>query len=145
VDEAPPVAITLPAIADAALVVQAVRDGIKLLIGLRWIDHPGQPVACARSFATAWSGGFFTEMEVYAAIRALANARVIVRVGIDPKSCSDLWLPGTVAKCVGFSHGYQRQCVGSGHSSAIAHLQSEMPASAVPGCDHCVPVRHPRL
>jgi hypothetical protein len=78
-------------------VVASVRDGFSLLVGLRWLCYPDQPVAYTRTFASAWCDGSITPMQAYHAISALADNGVIREADSGYRAgpwTGKLWLPG---------------------------------------------------
>lgn len=90
-----PIEVALPELATSAHpVTVALRAGFALLVGLRHVTHPGQPVTYTRAFARAWSGLRESETTVYGHIGRLRNARVIVPAGTHGRAT--LFEPGAV-------------------------------------------------
>jgi len=90
-----PKEITLAPAPNGPAYLQAVRTGFALLVGLRWLSYPGQPVTFTREFAVAWCDAGITAMQGYGAICALEDAAVIVCTNADVLSrrTPKLWLP----------------------------------------------------
>lgn len=93
-----PQSILLVAVADQSPSVRAVRDGFALLVGLRWLSNPGQPVTFSRSFAAAWCDGELSLMQAYGAICVLDEAGVIEWADADAwmRRTPKLWLPAPI-------------------------------------------------
>ena len=91
-----PLHIDLPAMAGGAVAadVLAVHDGFALLLGLRWLLYPGQPVAYGRTFAGPWCG--VSIPAAYHAITAMRKQAVIVQHKIQRRT--PLYLPGGIPR-----------------------------------------------
>jgi hypothetical protein len=93
-----PLDIELPAAPPGSCeVVATVRDGFRLLVGLRWLRYPGQPVAYGRNFIPAWCGADLHPMAAYRALAELEAAGVVKwarHYPVPGKRPGSLWLPG---------------------------------------------------
>jgi hypothetical protein len=92
-----PVPIELPSIQPLTAAVAKVARGFELLVGLRWLTYPNQPVTFGRNFAGPWSG--VSVATAYAAIAKLVSDGVIDRVGtcepVFNRRGAYLYLPGS--------------------------------------------------
>lgn len=96
-----PAPVPMPPLPDTVDdVVRDVARDFELLLGLRWLTHPGEPMPFARKLAGPWSGRSPKQayraigvLEKHGTIRALDTIVNTGKIGITP-----LYGPGIVAR-----------------------------------------------